>query len=143
VNFARRTQHFYSLLDSLNLCQFACGPSWQLYGPEEIVKILQAVTGWDVTIEELLAVGERRLNMMRTFNSREGINRNQDVLPEKLFQKGLKGGPSDGWKVDRAEWEVARDEYYRQSGWDVKLGIPTRGTLERLGLGWVADKIGS
>ncbi|MFB3884836.1 MAG: aldehyde ferredoxin oxidoreductase family protein [Thermodesulfobacteriota bacterium] len=137
VNFARRTEHFYSMLDSLNLCQFACGPSWQLYGPEEIVKMLRAVTGWDVTIEELLAVGERRLNMMRAFNSREGINRNQDELPEKFFRKGLKGGPSDGWKVDRAEWEAARDEYYRQSGWDVKLGIPTRGTLERLGLGWV------
>jgi aldehyde:ferredoxin oxidoreductase len=142
VNFARKTQHFYSLLDSLSLCQFACGPSWQLYGPEEIEKILHAVTGWDVTIEELLTVGERRLNMMRAFNSREGINRNQDELPEKFFQKGLKGGPSDGWKVDRAEWEVARDEYYRQSGWDIKSGTPTRRTLEGLGLGWVADKVG-
>jgi len=142
VNFARKTQHFYSMLDSLSLCQFACGPSWQLYGPEEIVKMLQAVTGWDVTIEELLTVGERRLNMMRAFNAREGINRNQDTLTEKFFQKGLKGGPSDGWKIDKAEWEAARDEYYRQSGWDVKLGTPTRRTLERLGLGWVADKVG-
>ena len=142
VNCARKTQHLYSLLDSLNLCQFAFGPSWQLYGPEETVKMLRAVTGWNVTIEELLAVGERRLNMMRSFNAREGINRNQDTLSEKFFQKALKGGPSDGWKVDKAEWEAARDEYYRQSGWDVTLGTPTRRTLERLGLGWVADKVG-
>lgn len=141
VNFARKTQYLYSLLDSLNLCQFTSGPSWQLHGPEEIVKIVQTVTGWEVTIEELLTVGERRLNMMRAFNSREGINRNQDLLPEKFFRKGLEGGPSDGWKIDKAEWEAARDEYYRQSGWDVKLGTPTRGTLERLGLGWVADKL--
>ena len=142
VNFARKTQHFCSLLDSLNLCQFACGPSWQLYGPEEIMKILQAVTGWDVTIDELLTVGERRLNMMRAFNAREGINRNQDILPEKFFQEGLRDGPSNGWKIDRAEWEAARDEYYRQSGWDIQLGIPTRRTLEQLSLGWVADKLG-
>jgi len=142
VNFARKTQHFHSMLDSLNLCQFACGPSWQLYGPEEIVKMLKAVTGWEVNVEELLTVGERRLNMMRAFNAREGINRNQDTLSEKFFQKGLKGGPSDGWKLDKAEWEAARDEYYRQSGWDVKQGTPTRRTLERLGLGWVADKVG-
>jgi len=135
VNFARKTQHFYSLLDSLNLCQFACGPSWQLYGPVEIVKMLQAVTGWDVTIEELLAVGERRLNMMRAFNAREGINRNQDTLSEKFFEKTLKGGPSDGWKIDRVEWEAARDEYYRQCGWDVKSGEPTRHVLDRLNLG--------
>lgn len=142
VNFARKTQHLCSLLDSLNLCQFTSGPSWQLYGPEEIVKIVQAVTGWDVTIEELLTVGERRLNMMRSFNAREGINRNRDTLTEKFFQKGLVGGPSDGWKIDRAEWEAAREEYYRQSGWDAKLGTPTRPTLERLALGWVADKVG-
>jgi aldehyde:ferredoxin oxidoreductase len=141
VNFTRQTQHLYSLMDSLCLCQFAWGSSWQLYGPEEIVKMLQAVTGWDVTIKELLTVGERRLNMMRAFNAREGINRNQDILSEKFFQKALKGGPSDGWKVDKAEWEAARNEYYRQSGWDTELGTPTRQTLERLGLGWVAEPI--
>ena len=142
VDFARKTQYLCSMLDSLNLCQFTFGPSWQLYGPQEIVKMLQAVTGWDVTIEELLTVGERRLNMMRVFNAREGIRREQDTLSEKFFQKPLKGGPSDGWKIDKAEWEAARDEYYRQSGWDVTSGTPTRQTLKRLSLGWVADKLG-
>ena len=142
VKFARKTQYFFSMLDSLNLCQFACGPSWQLYGPEEIVKLLQAVTGWNVTVEELLEVGERRLNMMRAFNAREGIGRAEDTLGEKMFQKPLRGGPSDGWKIDKDEWEAALEEYYRQCGWDVKRGTPTRPTLERLGLGWVADKMG-
>jgi aldehyde:ferredoxin oxidoreductase len=141
VNFARKTQHLYSLMDSLNLCQFVWGTSWQLYGPEEMVKMVQAVTHWDVTIEELLTVGERRLNMMRAFNAREGINRNQDILSEKFFQKALKGGPSDSWKVDKTEWEAAREEYYRQSGWNVELGTPTHRTLEKLGLGWVTDNV--
>jgi len=143
VNFARKTQHLHSLLDSLSLCQFAWGPSWQLYGPEEIVKMVQAVTGWDVTIEELLTVGERRLNMLRAFNAREGINRNQDKLPEKFFKEGLKGGPSDGWVVKKDEFEAALDEYYRQSGWDVETGTPTGETLEQLGLGWVSDSCSS
>jgi aldehyde:ferredoxin oxidoreductase len=143
VNFARKTQYLHSLLDSLNLCQFAWGPSWQLYGPEEILKMVQAVTGWDVTIEELLTVGERRLNMLRAFNAREGINRNQDTLPEKFFKEGLKGGPSDGWVVKKDEFEAALDEYYRQSGWDVETGTPTGETLERLGLGWVSGSCGS
>ncbi len=141
VRFARKTQHLHSMLDSVNLCQFACGPSWQLYGPEEIVKIVQAVTGWNVTLEELLTVGERRLNMMRAFNAREGITRDQDRLPERFFDEGLNGGPSDGWKVNRAEFEAALDEYYEQSGWDRETGTPTRQTLERLSLGWVADRL--
>jgi len=142
VNFARKTQYFYSLLDSLDLCQFACGTSWQLYGPEEIAKMLQAVTGWAATVEELLEVGERRLNMMRVFNAREGIDSKHDTLSVKFFQKALKGGPSDGWKIDKAEWDAARDEYYRQCGWDIKSGIPERPTLERLDLGWLANKVG-
>jgi aldehyde:ferredoxin oxidoreductase len=143
VNFARKTQHLHSLLDSLNLCEFAWGPSWQLYGPEEILKMVRAVTGWDVSMEELLTVGERRLNMLRAFNAREGINRRQDKLPERFFREGLRGGPSDGWVVKKDEFEAALDEYYRQSGWDVKTGTPTRETLEKLGLGWVSESCGS
>ena len=141
VEFARKTQCLYSMLDSVNLCQFVWGPSWQLYGPQHLVNMIKAVTGWDVTMEELLEVGERRLNMMRAFNAGEGISRNQDKLPEKFFQKPLKGGPTDGWKVDKAEFDNALTEYYRQCGWDEETGNPTRETLTRLGLDWVAEKL--
>jgi aldehyde:ferredoxin oxidoreductase len=127
------------MLDSINLCQFVYGPSWHLYGPREILTLVQAVTGWDVTIDELITLGERRLNMMRAFNAREGVNRHQDQLPAKFYQKSLKGGPTDGWKLDKSEFEAARDEYYRQCGWDIDTGIPTRKTLERLGLSWVLE----
>lgn len=139
IAFARRTQHLYSMLDSLNLCQFVYGGSWHLYGPEQIVKLVRAVAGWDVTIDELLLLGERRLNMMRVFNAREGIERKSDALPEKFFQHPLKGGPTAGWKLDKPEFAAALEEYYRQSGWKVESGIPTAQTLERLGLQWAAS----
>ena len=139
ISFARKTQYCYSVLDSLNLCQFVHGPSWQLYDPQAIMQLVQAVTGWDVTIEELMAVGERRLNMLRVFNAREGINRDQDQLPAKFFQKPLKGGPTDGWKIDKSEFDTALEEYYHQCGWDIESGTPLRETLERLGLDWAAD----
>ena len=67
VTFARTTQKVCSLNDSLCLCQFVWGSSWQLYGPEQIVQLVAAVTGWGVTLDELLRVGERRVNMMRFF----------------------------------------------------------------------------
>ena len=79
---------------------------------------------------------------MRAFNAREGIDRRRDTLPEKFFKKALRGGASDGLKLDREEFEAALDTYYQQSGWDVESGVPTRPTLERLELGWVADQIG-
>jgi len=141
VKYTRITQYLFSLTDSLCVCQFVWGAAWQLYGPQQLAEFVQAVTGWDVSIEELLEVGERRLNMMRAFNAREGIRRDQDKLPEKFFQKPLKGGPTDGWKVDKAEFENALTEYYRQCGWDEETGIPTRDTLMRLGLDWLADKL--
>lgn len=142
VEFARKTQHVYSMMDSVNLCHFVWGPSWQLYGPDQMVKMINAVTGWDVTVKELLEVGERRLNMMRAFNAIEGITRKQDVLPEKLFMRPLQGGPTDGWKVDREEFENALNEYYSRCGWDKETGNPTRDSLKRLDLDWVADKMG-
>ncbi|MCF8038976.1 MAG: aldehyde ferredoxin oxidoreductase family protein [Desulfohalobiaceae bacterium] len=136
VAYTRRTQQLMSLLDSLNLCQFVWGSTWQLFGPEEILSFVRAATGWEVDLEELLEVGERRLNMMRVFNAREGISANQDRLPEKFFNTPLKGGISDGWKVDKPEFEEALHEYYRQCGWDEQSGVPTPETLKRLGLGW-------
>lgn len=141
VRFARTTQYFYSLMDSVNVCQFVYGASWQLLGPQDLLHVIQYVTGWDVTMEELLQVGERRLNMMRAFNARDGIGREQDNISEKMFTKVLKGGPSDGITIDRTEFETALDEYYRQNDWDVETGFPTRYKLETLDLAWVADEL--
>jgi len=141
IRFARRTQYLYSLMDSVNVCQFVYGPSWHLYGPQELRDMIEHVTGWDVSLDELLQVGERRLNMLRAFNAREGIGREHDKLPEKMFKKALKGGPTDGIKLDKLEYEASLDEYFRQNGWDVETGIPTRAKLESLGLGRVADLI--
>jgi aldehyde:ferredoxin oxidoreductase len=137
IRFAMTSQHMYSTMDSLNLCQFVYGPAWQLYGPDDMVELVRAVTGWeDVSFEELQIVGERRLNMMRMFNAREGIDRKADVVPDKLF-KPLKGGVSDGWKLDRDEVEAALDKYFEFCGWDVETGIPTTAKLEELDLDWV------
>jgi aldehyde:ferredoxin oxidoreductase len=133
VEFARKTQQVCSLNDSLCLCQFVWGSSWQLYGPRQIAELVAAVTGWDVTLDELLEVGERRINMMRLFNMREGIDARADTLPKKFF-KPLKGGPSDGLQVAYDAFTRALPEYYRKCGWDENNGTPSTETLLRLGL---------
>jgi aldehyde:ferredoxin oxidoreductase len=138
MRFTVATQRLYSAMDSLNLCQFVFGPAWQLYGPNDIVELVQAVTGWeDFNYSDIENVGERRINMMRMFNAREGFDRQQDIIPEKLY-KPLKGGASDGWKLDKDEVESALDTYFELSGWDVKSGIPTPEKLEELDLAWTA-----
>ena len=76
------------------------GREIQKRSTEEIVRLVQAVSGWNVTFDELLEVGERRLNMLRIFNAREGIQRKDDQLPAKFYQRPLAGGPTDGWKLN-------------------------------------------
>jgi aldehyde:ferredoxin oxidoreductase len=142
VEFALKTQYSFSALDTLAVCQFVFGPGWQLYNMGQLAQMVSAVTGWDVSVEELQTLGARRLNMLRAFNAREGITRERDTLPKRFFDQPLTGGRTDGLALDRAEFEAALDEYYTQAGWDTGSGNPTRATLEELELGWVADAIG-
>jgi aldehyde:ferredoxin oxidoreductase len=138
VRFAFTTQCFYSALDTLGLCQFVWGPSWQLYGPAETVELVRSGTGWDATMKELLEVGERRINLMRAFNAREGIGKEQDALPKKLFQPLGGKGPTAGVALTTEEFERARETYYRLAGCDPATGYPTAAKLAALGLDWVA-----
>jgi aldehyde:ferredoxin oxidoreductase len=143
VKFARITQYFYSVNDTMSWCMFVWGPAWHVYGPDHCVELVRAATGWhDFTINELLTLGERRVNLMRAFNAREGADYRLDTLPEKFHTQGLKGGPSDGVSIDREQLQEAVREYYRQAGWDEATGNPTRATYSRLGLKWVADLLG-
>lgn len=140
VRFAAYTHIFYSLLDTLELCQFVWGPAWTLYGPSELISFVRAVTGWNVSLFELMKVGERRLNMMRVFNAREGFDRKDDALPKKFF-KPLQGtGPTAGIALDPKEFEEALETYYQIMGW-TSNGIPTRANLIDLDLEWLADKL--
>jgi len=138
VRFAYLSEVFYSMLDSAELCQFVFGPAWTLYGPAETVTMVNSVTGWDMTVDELMAVGARRLNLFRTFNVREGLGRNADKLPKK-FYKALKGeGPTAGVALTESEVNTAIDHYYSLAGWTAS-GVPTRGGLKKLDIEWAAD----
>lgn len=140
VEFALKTQYSYSAADTLVLCQFVYGPSWQLLDVADMAAVYQAATGWPTTIETIQEIGRRRLNMLRAFNAREGLAREQDTLPKRMFAEPLQGGKSDGIALDQAELDTAIDQYYAMAGWD-GAGKPTRATLESLDLGWIADEL--
>lgn len=141
VRYTCVTQRYFSFMDSLCICQFAWGPSWELYGANDVTALFKAVTGWDISVQEQLDVGERRLNMMRAFNAREGIGRERDTLPKKFFKSPLTSGPTKGLCLEKDEFENALSEYYKQSGWDETTGNPTRETYSRLRLDWIADQL--
>ena len=140
VRYAVYTQRLYSCLDSVSVCQFVFGSAWHLYGPSQLVEAVRAVTGWNVSLWELMKVGERRLNLLRAFNAREGVGAEADTVPPKLLIP-LQSGKSDGVAITAEEIETAQALYYQMAGWDGN-GRPTRAKLEELGLSWVADELG-
>jgi len=138
VRFAYETEVFYSMLDSAELCQFVYGPTWTLYDGKDTVEMMKAVTGWDLTLEELMEVGRRRLSLFRTFNAREGFGRKDDKLPKKFF-KALKGtGPTAGFALTHEEVDSAIDHYYKLAGLNAD-GAPTPETLRQHDVEWAVE----
>jgi len=121
-------------------------------------KVLSAVTGNDISEEELNRVGARVFNLQRAIHVREGHSgRAFDYPPERRFTDPVKyeylnteclvpGKDGEvisrkGMTLDRDKFEKMRDDYYEHRGWDVATGLQTRASLEALDLKEVADDL--
>lgn len=138
--FAVRTQNFSAFDDSLTQCRFASERGFGGLINENYVTMVKAVTGWEVTLDELERIGERIYNLERAFNCREGISRKDDRLPFRVQNEPIPSGPSQGMYCPPEELEMLLDEYYRLRGWDSQ-GIPTSERLQLLGLEEVAKDL--
>lgn len=131
-------QNVASMLDTLTLCLFAFAPVFY-FTFRELVRLVEAITGWQTSLWELLKMGERRVAMFRSFNVREGFIRKDDWLPERMFE-GILTGPRKGQKRSEAQLQEAIDLYYEMVGWS-RDGVPTKGKLAELDLFWVAEEL--
>jgi len=122
------------LVNCLGLCLFLP------YGILRTRDIINAITGWETTIYEMMKVGERALNMARAFNAREGFTAKDDVGLRR-FSTPFAAGPKKGVKVGEEEFQKALKLYYQMRGWDLETGAPTAAKLYELGVGWVADEL--
>ena len=140
AHYAYITQCLYASMDSLCACQFVYGAGWQLYGPDDLVKIVRAITGWEFTLPNLLDIGKRRILLMRVFNNREGFTVKDDSLPRRLFEP-LVAGPTDKKKIDRATFNKELEIYYRYAGIEKDTGEPTQETMKFLNLNEISDML--
>ncbi|MBI3827595.1 MAG: aldehyde ferredoxin oxidoreductase family protein [Candidatus Rokubacteria bacterium] len=131
--FAIRSQHFTAVGDSLVMCRFTSERGFGLFVGEPYAAMVRAVTGWDVSVEELERVGERIVNLERMFNVREGVRRADDTLPWKVMHEPIPDGPSAGMYCPPDELDAMLDDYYRRRGWDAD-GVPTPARLASLEL---------
>lgn len=98
-------------------------------------EIFHLVTGRKKTWEDLLAVSDMIWHLTRAFSVREieRFERSHDYPPPRLYREPIPTGPNEGHYIRESELEILLDDYYQRRGWD-KNGIPTRETLERVGL---------
>jgi aldehyde:ferredoxin oxidoreductase len=113
-------QKEYTLLNSLQVCLFAnFGLSF-----EDYADVFNYLFSNDFSIKEFKNAGSRIWNLTRLFNCREGFDREDDKLPDRLFKDPVPMGPSEGQVIDKNKFEQMKDEYYQIQGWDIKTGKP-------------------
>ncbi|MBI4331199.1 MAG: hypothetical protein HY673_07960 [Chloroflexi bacterium] len=98
------------------------------------VEALAAITGWDVTKDEVMAMGDRTWQMEHIFHIRHGWTPEEDMTNiGQRFLEPLPDGPFKGFGV--AKWlpDLFLD-FYKECGWDPKTGKPLKSTLQRLNL---------
>lgn len=124
--FVAVLQNFMALCDSLKICKFA------VFGLQaaDVHRWLNWVTGWNISFEEFLRIGERIFNLKRLYNVKCGMSRKDDTLPQRILTLKREGlhAPDKLPDLDKM-----LDEYYVARGWD-KNGIPQKDKLSHLGL---------
>jgi len=118
--------------DSLGVCFFHTLSSHRV-SPDTLASLFETATGIPMSTEKLHHAAERILNLERVFNIREGLTREDDTLPRRVFEEEIPDGPSKGLRLSEEAFSRLLEEYYSLHGWDSN-GIPKRETLVNLGL---------
>jgi aldehyde:ferredoxin oxidoreductase len=149
-NIARMTPYGEDWVLFMNSVGMGClrGRVDNFFKGEDWSEIYSAVTGFEVSLENLREAAKRNYTLYKALNVRLGFSRKDDVFPERWFeplQTEDRGTMtlSDyfGNPLSREDCEKLLDDYYDERGWDIETGIPTEKTLNELGLGDVAKDL--
>jgi len=100
------------------------------------IRLLNAITGWEITPKDLWKIGERIVCAQHCFNLRMGlVPERENVMPERMTIPHRGGGAAG--KVP--PWRAILREYWEFKDWIG--GIPTRRKLIELGLDEYAKEL--
>jgi aldehyde:ferredoxin oxidoreductase len=128
---AAKFQSIKDLYDALTLCKFSPVPITMT------CQALSAITGWECTPQDLLAAGNRSMNLKRAISNKLGLKKKDDKLPKIVMQPATEGSTA-GTKPDM---DLLLNDYYKYRKWDWATGKPTKEALEETGLSWVAEDL--
>ena len=128
---AIETEDRAALIDSLILCKFLRGVFKEIY--VETAEMLGAVTGWDISADELRGVARRVVETRKALNQREGWTRLEDTLPGRLLDQAPEENTSRP-VLTRARLQELIAAYYKERGWTSDgqvMGLETTPTDKR------------
>jgi len=117
-------QDWRTVFNSLVMCIFANVP------PHSVLEMINAVTGFDYNLDELMQVGERGWNIKRMVNIGMGMTPSDDCLPKSIM-KPLEEGGAAGYVIPISEMLGA---YYRARDWETETGLPSREKMAQLNI---------
>ena len=114
----------WSALDSLGICIYAAPPTRELQSAD-ILALVKAVTGAEISMDELFELGLARLLIQRDMNHRLGVNPKSDDLPDLFFDKPIKssGAKLDGAVINRAEFIEMKSAVIKRLQWSESGGV--------------------
>ncbi len=118
-------QNYRSMVDSSGMCNFVNIPL------DVLPDTFKAVLGHDVSLDELVLLGERIFNLKRLLNLKLGMVPRRDEVMPKLLTVPYGEGATGGFVPD---WEMMLREYYAVRDWDWESGRPSAAKLAELGL---------
>lgn len=131
IKFVIDTQNFTAIGDSMTMCRFVMEQGLGIRLNEDHLALINAVTGWGLTLEELTRMAERIVTMERLFNCREGMDRSKDILPCRVMEEPVPDGPAMGKCFPKTLLDSALKKYYELRGWD-EMGVPKPQTLRKM-----------
>ena len=138
--FSAWSENFVSIFNTLVTCMFGAATQFMMvgFGPTTYADILNKITGWNVTYEELMNVGERVFNLQRVFNYRlKGWDYRDDRFADKL---SYEPGATGIYRGKLVPWDTTLKEYYSIRGWSSE-GIPTRAKIIELKLDDIVEGV--
>ena len=99
---------------------------------ETQTEAINAATGWKLSLEEVMNIGRRVVNVMRIYNLKCGLTPDKEKPSSRYCSYTV-----DGPNVDKPivpHWEKMMDQYYQMMGWDRKTGMPLPEILKKLGI---------
>jgi len=128
-----RINNYFHAAQSAGMCMFAL----LTLKPDALTDSLTYVTGRPFTLDDVLLRGARIAALRTAFNHREGMRNIDFRLPDRVIGRPpLDAGPTEGRSVNV---DVQVQDYLAAMGWDARTGAPTKETLLKLGLDFVAS----